>query len=413
MVEDAEPNTRQPNFCHRGKTRPDRTLFEYPKNLASPTAARRIARQGLAIVLFVLALDFRTFAAEPLPPERVPTVIESLTRLGPEKVEANPKLKEALERVLEATRGTPQFVELVRDFKVQDRDPELLEIAVGNPNNSTGVQAARLLLAHHRLDLLKGALAGSNAVQVAEALGNTAEKEIVPLLEPVVVDTSRDVALRRQTVLALAQVQDGAGFLLRLAREQKLPEDLKLVATSELNRARWANVKAEAAAILPPPQGQDARPLPPISELMKMPGDAARGAAVFRRDTAGCVKCHQVNGEGVDFGPNLSEIGAKLGKDALFQAILDPSAGISFGFEAWQIELKSGDETYGLIVSETADEIALKTPGNIVTRYKKSDIASREQQKLSIMPAGLQQTISTQDLVDLVEYLSSLKKASK
>ena len=106
----------------------------------------------------------------------------------------------------------------------------------------------------------------------------------------------------------------------------------------------------------------------------------------------------------------MSEIGGKLGKDALYQAILEPSAGISFGFEAWQIELKSGDEAYGLIVSETAQELAMKAVGGIVTRYKKSDISKREQLKLSIMPADLQQAMSAQDLVDLVEYLASLKK---
>ena len=66
-----------------------------------------------------------------------------------------------------------------------------------------------------------------------------------------------------------------------------------------------------------------------------------------------------------------------------------------------------------MIVSETADEITVKAPSGFVARYKKSDIAKREQQKLSIMPAGLEQTMSTQDLVDLVEYLSSLKTAVK
>src|SRR5262249_19327562 len=150
-----------------------------------------------------------------------------------------------------------------------------------------------------------------------------------------------------------------------------------------------------------------------ISELMRLKGDPVKGAAVFRRDTTtACIKCHQVNGEGIDFGPNLSEIGTKLGKDALFEAILDPSAGISFGFEAWQITLKDGNEAYGLIVSETADELALKTAGAIVTRYPKTEIKSRTQGKLSIMPAGLQATMSRQDLVDLVEYLSQLKKVN-
>src|SRR5206468_7131644 len=68
-------------------------------------------------------------AAEPIEPGRVATVIEALSHLGPEKVESNPKLKVALEQVLDATQGTPQFVDLVRDFKIKDRNPVLLEIA--------------------------------------------------------------------------------------------------------------------------------------------------------------------------------------------------------------------------------------------------------------------------------------------
>ena len=367
---------------------------------------------GLLSSCLSFCLLLAGLAAEPLEPERVTTIIEALTRLGPEKVEANPKLKEALVKVLEATKGTPRFVELVRDFHIKDQDPALLQIAVENPNNSTGVEAVRLILAGRNSKWLAASLAGTNAVQVAEALGNTADKQIVPLLEPIVADATRNVALRRQAVRALALVQEGAASLLKLAKEQQLPDDVKLVASSELNNVRWENIKTEAAQVLPLPQGRNAQPLPPISELIKMPGDAKRGAEVFRRDTVGCIKCHQVNGEGIDFGPNLSEIGTKLGKDALYEAVLNPSAGISFGFEAWQIELKSGDEAYGLIVSDTTEEIALKTQGGIVTRYRKSDVAKREQQKLSIMPAGLQQTMSTQDLVDLVEYLSSLKKAA-
>jgi len=180
---------------------------------------------------------------------------------------------------------------------------------------------------------------------------------------------------------------------------------------AEGHAAERSHPRLDAGAHAEREELEVAQPLPAISELIKMPGNAKRGAEIFRSDAAGCIKCHQVNGEGIDFGPNLSEIGTKLGKDALYEAILDPSAGISFGFEAWQIELKSGDEAYGLIVSDTAEEIAVKSQGSIVTRYKKSDVVKREQQKLSIMPAGLQQTMSTEGLVDLVEYLSSLKKA--
>ena len=200
--------------------------------------------------------------------------------------------------------------------------------------------------------------------------------------------------------------------LLDLAEENKLPADLSLTASSALNSARWPDIKGRAAKILPPLQGQDTKPLPPIAELVKRKGDPVNGSAVFRRDAVGCIKCHQINGEGIEFGPNLSEIGAKLGKDALYEAILDPSAGISFGFEGWQLTLKNSDDASGLVVNETPDELALKSVGGIVTRYRKSDIASRTQQKVSIMPAGLQQTMSLQELADVVEYLASLKKAA-
>src|SRR5205085_1081791 len=105
--------------------------------------------------------------------------------------------------------------------------------------------------------------------------------------------------------------------------------------------------------------------------------------------------------EGTDFGPNLSEIGTKLGKDALYESILDPSAGISFGYEAWQLELKNGDEAYGLLVSKTPDEFVIKNIGGIVTHYKKADVVSKQIQKLSIMPSGLERAMTEQELVDL------------
>ncbi|HKS38270.1 MAG TPA: hypothetical protein VJW76_13825 [Verrucomicrobiae bacterium] len=375
-----------------------------PRRLA---AARRVSVSWLGPVLLASGL-----LAEPLEPDRIATIVEALTRLGPEKVNANPKLKEALDRVIEATKGTPQFVELVRDFGIKNQNPALLEIALRHSNTSSGVDAARLIIDNQDWALLKDSLESTNALKTAEVLGNTGDKRVVPLLAPLVVHLQRDVGLRKQAVRSLAQIQEGAAHVLQLAKEEKLPGDLKFTAATELHNVRWPILKAEAAPLLPLPQGQNAQPLPPIAELMKMKGDAVKGSEVFRRDMVACIKCHQVNREGIDVGPNLSEIGTKLGKDALYESILDPSAGISFGYEAWQIELKNGDEAFGLIVSETADEIAMKAQTGIVTKHKKPDVTKREKQKLSIMPAGLQQAMTTQELVDLVEYLSSLKKAA-
>ncbi len=358
-----------------------------------------------------LLLAATTTAAETdqQPQDSNAIAIEALSRLKGIDLETNPALKAAVLKVLEQARGTSQFVQIVRDFKIKGQGKGLLELVMNSPKEPISVEATRLMLGEGDVELVKEALAGTNAASMIGALSNIQEKEIVPLLLPIVTDSTREIGLRKLAVHGLAQVQEGATALLDLAKTQKLPDDLKLTAGWELKSVRWPQVKAQAAELFPPPQGKNSEPLPSISELVKLKGNPVTGAEVFRREAVGCSKCHQVKGEGTDFGPSLSEIGAKLGRDALYESILDPSAGISFGYEAWQLELKDGENAYGLLVSETEQELALKTIGGIVTHYKKSEIVKREKQKLSIMPSGLQQAMSRQELADLVEYLTTLK----
>jgi len=366
------------------------------------------------IVLFCLASPPRhAVAASTEEQQKINTAVEALTRMQDVNLDEKPAVKAAVNRVLEKTRGTPNFVKLVQHFKLKDQNPGLLEVAINNSTNESGVEAMRLVLASGDSSAIKSTLQitnTSNTTHLIEVLGNAKENKVAPWLTPIVADESRPLEVRRAAVHALAQTQPGASALLALAKEDKLPDNLKFFTATELSSARWPEIKSEVAKVLPLPAGQNSQPLPPVSELVKMKGDAENGAKIFRRDTTGCIKCHQVRGEGRDLGPALTEIGTKLPKEALYEAILDPSAGISFGFEAWQLQLKSGDEAYGLKASETADEVAIKDINGIVTRYKRADIVSMQQMKLSIMPAGLQQTMTTQELVDLVEYLSSLKK---
>ena len=349
-------------------------------------------------------------AADTEEQQKINTAIEALTRLDKAAVAERPAVQAAIQRVLEKTRGTPNFVKLVRHFALTNQNAGLLDFAARQPADESGVEAIRLVLASGDAASVQSALQSTNAARLAEALGYAQEKQAVPWLAPLVTDDTRDTATRRAATRALAQTQDGAKSLLTLAREEKLPENLKFIAASELNAARWPAIQSEAAKILPLPAGQNSQPLPPVSDLIKLKGDIAKGAEIFRRDTTGCAKCHQVRGEGRDLGPALSEIGTKLPKEALYEAILDPSAGISFGFEAWQVELKSGDEAFGIKASETADEVAIKDANGIITRHKRSAIAALRQMKSSMMPAGLQMTMTQQELVDLVEYLASLKK---
>ena len=195
-----------------------------------------------------------------------------------------------------------------------------------------------------------------------------------------------------------------------LAKNKSLPDDMMFTAGNELRSSPGKEIRDEAATLFPAPAAKDNKPLPPIAELLKMKGDATKGHAQF----AGiCIRCHQVNGEGVDFGPNLSEVGTKLGKDALMTKVLQPSSSLAFGYEGKTLKLKNGDQADGLITSRTDDEITLKTSNGttaIVTKFKRADIAEIKVMKTTMMPEGLQSAMSAQDFVDLMEYLSTLKK---
>lgn len=344
--------------------------------------------------------------------ERTAVQIEALNRLKGADLEANASLKAAVLRILEKTRGTPQFVQIVRDFNLKGHSAALLDYAVKFPKDISAVEAFRLALADEAFSI-PALLDSTNAIPVIHLIANTQDKDLQQHLKSLAQDTAKPLPTRQAAVQMLARTEHGAAFLLDLARNDKLPSDLKLTASSELNLAPWPAIKQSALEILPLPQTKNSEPLPSLAELVKRTGDPSRGREVFESQTAACSTCHVVNGKGTDVGPQLSEIGTKLGKDALYQSILDPSSGISFGFEAYNILLKNEDELFGIITSETADELTVKTQTGVLSKVKKSEIANRQKLTTSLMPVGLQLTMTTQDLVDLVEFLASLKKADR
>ena len=216
--------------------------------------------------------------------------------------------------------------------------------------------------------------------------------------------------MRKEALKGLANFETGARQILAWAKEGKLPQNAKFTASLVLSTVRWPDIKAESAKVFPRPPGANAKPLPPVAELVKRKGNMANGAKVFLRETAACARCHKVGPIGQEVGPALTEIGDKLPKEELYEAIIDPSAGISFGYEAWLVTMKDGNSAFGIIQSETDSELEMKGPTGAVTRHAKAGIKSRQQQPLSLMPPGLHLTIKEEELVDLIEYLASLKK---
>lgn len=150
-------------------------------------------------------------------------------------------------------------------------------------------------------------------------------------------------------------------------------------------------------------------PLAPFQVALQG-GDRARGEKIFNNQPVlACVRCHKIGTEsGGEAGPNLAEIGAKNDRAALLESILKPNAKISTGYDTIVLTLKSGGAAAGIVASETADTLTLRTTDNQLVAVQKTNIAKRDSAP-SGMPEIYGAILTKSEIRDLVEYLSTLR----
>jgi putative membrane-bound dehydrogenase-like protein len=215
---------------------------------------------------------------------------------------------------------------------------------------------------------------------------------------------------RREAVSLLSLSKAGSLVVLDLQERGDLPKDLELVAADRLHRSRYEDIRLMAVDVLPRPETRVGEALPPLATLLAMRGDAANGKALFfSGEGADCARCHVINGDGQPVGPELSVIGEKLGRDALLESILNPSAAISHEYKVWIIDSSIEGLLSGFIRSETSERLELVDSGGNVTVVDVKDIIERRETGTSLMPDGLSAALSAQELVDVVAFLESLK----
>ncbi|MCA9141950.1 MAG: HEAT repeat domain-containing protein [Planctomycetaceae bacterium] len=138
-------------------------------------------------------------------------------------------------------------------------------------------------------------------------------------------------------------------------------------------------------------------------------GDPLRGKAVFEGQRTSCVTCHTVQGRGGRIGPDLTTTGARRTTRDLLEAIVYPSSSLARGFETFGVLTTDGKVHTGLILSETIDSIRIRTTQQTELTVRRSDIEELQPSTVSVMPAGLDRTMSAEELRDLVAYLETLK----
>ena len=322
----------------------------------------------------------------------------------------SPAVRAALNKVLDQYKGKLEFVELVSRFKVESRAPDLLAQAIQVPDSAVGKESMKALLDWGRLDLVEKVIHEKKNNEV-QAIVKTVwpymyDPKAMNLMERILSDTTQALDNRKLAVRTFGGPWESEDRLILLAKENKIPLDLHVAAAGVFQSAWRSGVKEEGAKYLKLPGSKEGNALPPVAVLVDKSGSVENGKAVF---TNTCSNCHQVNGQGVNFGPNLSEIGSKLSKEALYTSILFPDQGIGFGFEGYRFKMKDGSEAFGMITSETEDKVEIRYM-NTQQTLDPSRIVSRTKLTTSLMPSNLQSLMTEKELVDLVEYLGSLKK---
>ncbi len=125
---------------------------------------------------------------------------------------------------------------------------------------------------------------------------------------------------------------------------------------------------------------------------------------------ANCIACHKIGDVGKEFGPDLTKLDAKLKPSDILKDILDPSLRLNEKFQSNIIELQDGKVVQGIVVEESGDIIKLVENPLIKTEpilIKRNDVAARVRSKVSIMPKGLLDKLTRDEILDLVSYVAS------
>jgi putative heme-binding domain-containing protein len=138
-------------------------------------------------------------------------------------------------------------------------------------------------------------------------------------------------------------------------------------------------------------------------------GNPINGERVHRRSELGCQKCHAIAGAGGSVGPDLTSIGASAQPDYIVESLLLPNAKIKEGFHSLVISTVSGKIHTGIKVSESETSIVLRDSDDQEVTIAKKDIDEKKDGR-SLMPDGTIDSLTQEELYDLVRFLSLLGK---
>jgi len=243
--------------------------------------------------------------------------------------------------------------------------------------------------------LARAALSREQLLKLTEAFAAAGPMEVNPLLEPFA--RSTDETVGRKLLAALRSAPALAGLR---------PDALRT------RLAKYGpNVQKEMQALLDEIDADAGKQRARLEQILASlgEGDPKRGQAIFNSPKAACSTCHAVGYMGGDIGPDLTRIGRIRTDRDLLESILFPNASFTQGYESVVVMTTAGVPHNGRLRRNSPDEIVLILGANQELRLPRSEIAEMAPSRVSIMPPGLDQQLTSQELADLLAFLKACK----
>jgi putative heme-binding domain-containing protein len=402
--------------------------------LADLSQAGKLPRANRADVLAMLA-RFGTAAEQSLALEET---------LAGEDLSTSERLPilQTLESVARE-RPPPEGVEVSRLAALFDHSDTTLAAATLRLAGAWKLQKLRPRMEQIAADPRTAAIRRRAAVRALVALGGTESKRrLLALARDEIPYSVRVDAIAGLAELDLARAAEWAAPLLRQpVRADENPSELfsaflqraggpAALATALANKPPSADaarigLRAIHGAGVPAPtliiilraansEVGRARKLDPrgkqrLLALIQSQGDPARGEAVFRRPDLACMQCHAIAGAGGKVGPDLATVGASAPLDYLLESVLLPAKIIKDGYTCIHLVTRNGRLVRGILLRESPREVVLRDPTHDEIVIPAADVEERAVDG-SLMPDGLDQTLTDTELADLIRFLSELGK---
>ena len=210
-------------------------------------------------------------------------------------------------------------------------------------------------------------------------------------------DHSTNEAVGLKLVAALKESKNRSGLRAEILKPllAKYP-----VAVQEQGKELLASLNVDAA--------KQSAHLEELLQALK-DGDIRRGQALFNSPKAACASCHSMGYLGGKVGPDLTSIGQVRTERDLLEAIVYPSASFVRSFEPFIVTTKDGEDVSGVVRKDAPDEVVLATGVGTEVRIARANITGMRPGAVSIMPGGLEEQFTRQELADLVAFLKATK----